>query len=187
MDVLDKLNQLQSKAVQTVEGPLLILAGPGSGKTRVITHRVAHLVRDCGVAPHSIVAVTFTNKAAREIRERLFGKSREDPGAPLLASWWEVRHQFTVATFHAFCASILRREGSHIGLDKAFVIYDQEDQLELITRAMAAAEIDPKRFSPRSILSAISAAKSQLIDAETFAAGRSSPMEEVIYKVYHRY
>jgi len=187
MDVLDKLNQRQSEAVKAVEGPLLILAGPGSGKTRVITHRIAYLVRDCGVAPRSIVAVTFTNKAAREMRERLFGRSQEDLAAPLLASWWNVQHEFTVATFHAFCASILRREGSHIGLDRNFVIYDQEDQLALLARSMEAAEIDPKRFSPRSILSAISAAKSKLIDADTFAAGRSSPIEEVIYKVYQRY
>ena len=187
MDVLDRLNQRQQDAVKAVDGPLLILAGPGSGKTRVITNRIAYLVSECGVSPRSIVAVTFTNKAAREMRERLFGKSEYDPDAPLLAGWWNAQHEFTVATFHAFCASILRKEGSHIGLDRAFIIYDQEDQLALLARAMETAEIDPKRFSPRSILSAISAAKSQLIDADTFAAGRSSPLEEVIYKVYQRY
>jgi len=187
MNALDELNQRQSEAVKAVDGPLLILAGPGSGKTRVITQRIAHLVRDKGVAPHSIVAVTFTNKAAREMRERLFGKNDQDTSAPLLARWRSVQHEFTVATFHAFCASILRREGSHISLDKAFVIYDQEDQLSVLARAMEAVEVDPKRFSPRSILSAISAAKSKLIDAQTFAAGRSGPMEEIVYKVYQRY
>lgn len=187
MDILDKLNERQQDAVKAVDGPLLILAGPGSGKTRVITNRIAYLVRECGVSPRNIVAVTFTNKAAREMRERLFGKSADDPDAPLLASWWNAQQEFTVATFHAFCASILRREGSHIGLDKAFVIYDQEDQLALLTRAMEAAEIDPKRFSPRSILSAISAAKSQLIDPETFAAGRSSPLETIIHRAYRQY
>ncbi|MFH1560942.1 MAG: UvrD-helicase domain-containing protein [Chloroflexota bacterium] len=188
MDILKELNQQQREAVKAVEGPLLILAGPGSGKTRVITHRIAHLVRECGVNPYHIAAVTFTNKAAREMRERLFGKSEQDTASPLLAGWWNQQQLFTVATFHAFCASILRREGQHIGLDRAFVIYDQEDQITLLKRAMEAEEIDPKRFSPRSILAAISSAKSKLIDAAAYAAaGRSSHLEVVISRAYLRY
>jgi DNA helicase-2/ATP-dependent DNA helicase PcrA len=175
MDILEGLNQQQREAVEVVEGPLLILAGPGSGKTRVITHRIAYLVRECGVSPYRIAAVTFTNKAAREMRERL--ERLMGPRA----------QELTVATFHSFCAMVLRREGQHIGLDRAFVIYDQEDQLTLLKRGMEAAEIDPKRFSPMSVLAAISRAKSQLIDEVAYAAGRSSPLDEVIYRAYQRY
>ncbi|MQF48858.1 AAA family ATPase [SAR202 cluster bacterium AC-647-N09_OGT_505m] len=175
MDILEGLNQQQKEAVETVDGPLLILAGPGSGKTRVITHRIAYLVRECGVNPYHIAAVTFTNKAAREMRERLeqlMGRHAQD---------------LTVATFHSFCAMILRREGHHIGLDRAFVIYDQEDQLTLIKRGMETEEVDPQRFSPRSILAAISGAKSQLINAETYQSGRPEYLNEIIHRVYKRY
>jgi DNA helicase-2/ATP-dependent DNA helicase PcrA len=175
MDILEGLNQHQREAVEAVDGPLLILAGPGSGKTRVITHRIAYLVRECGINPYRIAAVTFTNKAAREMKDRLeqlMGPHAQD---------------LTVATFHAFCAMVLRREGHNIGLDRAFVIYDQEDQLTLLKQAMEAEEIDPQRFSPRSILSAISAAKSQLIDEDTYAAERSGYLEEVIHKAYKRF
>ena len=97
--------------MEAVDGPLLILAGPGSGKTRVITHRIAHLVVTYGISPYSIAAVTFTNKAAREMRERLFGKSQSDPTSPLLGDLWQMRSDFTVATFHALCAQILRKGG----------------------------------------------------------------------------
>ena len=187
MDVLAGLNEPQREAVEAVDGPLLILAGPGSGKTRVITHRIAYLVRERGVSPHSIAAVTFTNKAAREMRERLFGKSQGDPAAPLLGGLWNMRHDFTVATFHALCARILRIDGEHIGLDRDFVIYDQEDQLEVVKQAMESQEIDPKRFPPRSILSAISAAKSGLIEADDYTPGRHAPIEEIIRMVYRRY
>ena len=187
MDVLAGLNEPQREAVEAVDGPLLILAGPGSGKTRVITHRIAYLVRERGVSPHSIAAVTFTNKAAREMRERLFGKSQGDPAAPLLGGLWNMRHDFTVATFHALCARILRIDGEHVGLDRDFVIYDQEDQLEVVKQAMESQEIDHKRFPPRPILSAISAAKSGLIEADDYTPGRHAPIEEVIRMVYRRY
>ena len=187
MDVLAGLNEPQKAAVEAVDGPLLILAGPGSGKTRVITHRIAYLVRERGVSPHSIAAVTFTNKAAREMRERLFGKSQGDPAAPLLGGLWNMRHDFTVATFHALCARILRIDGEHVGLDRDFVIYDQEDQLEVVKQAMESQEIDHKRFPPRPILSAISAAKSGLIEADDYTPGRHAPIEEIIRMVYRRY
>ena len=187
MDVLAGLNEPQKEAVEAVDGPLLILAGPGSGKTRVITHRIAYLVRERGVSPHSIAAVTFTNKAAREMRERLFGKSQGDPAAPLLGGLWNMRHDFTVATFHALCARILRIDGEHVGLDRDFVIYDQEDQLEVVKQAMESQEIDHKRFPPRPILSAISAAKSGLIEADDYTPGRHAPIEEIIRMVYRRY
>ncbi|MBI4299297.1 MAG: UvrD-helicase domain-containing protein, partial [Chloroflexi bacterium] len=187
MDLLDGLNKQQREAAETVEGPLLIIAGPGSGKTRVITHRIAYLVRVCGVLPYRITAMTFTNKAAREMKERLFGKSDQDPAAPLLRDYWDKQQDFTVSTFHAFCASILRREGHHIGLDRSYTIYDDEDQIDLLKRSMEEVSVDPKHFAPRAILSAISGAKSQLIDAQGFAMKRQSYFDEIVHRVYERY
>ena len=174
-DILEGLNPKQREAVETVEGPMLIVAGPGSGKTRVITQRVAYLVRVCGVTPHRIAAVTFTNKAAREMRQRL---------SPLLGPG--IR-DLTVATFHAFCAMVLRRDGAAIKLDHNFVIYDDSDQLELIRRSMKEMEVDPKRFSPRAVQSAISGAKSQLLGVEGFALRKESYFDEIVSRVYQRY
>ena len=154
---------------------MLILAGPGSGKTRVIAQRVAYLVGECGVSPHRIAAVTFTNKAAREMKERL--ERLLGPRA----------RELTMGTFHAFCASVLRREGQNIGLDRNFVIYDQDDQLEVIKKALEIEEIDPRRFAPRAVLSAISAAKSQLQDVDSYPAMNSYSFEGVVGRVYRRY
>ena len=187
IDVLKDLNPSQREAVEAVDGPLLILAGPGSGKTRVITHRIAHLVVTYGISPRSIAAVTFTNKAAREMRERLFGKSQSDPTSPLLGDLWNMRSDFSVATFHALCSQILRREADYAGLDRSFVIYDQEDQLVVLKQVMEQLQIDPQRFPPRSILSAISAAKSQLIEPDAYPQGLSNPMERNIAQAYQRY
>ena len=174
-DILEGLNPNQREAVETIDGPLLIIAGPGSGKTRVITHRIAYLVRVCGVAPYRIAAVTFTNKAAREMRERLH---------PLLGP--DVR-DMTVGTFHAFCAMVLRREAENIGLDRDFTIYDDSDQMALIKRSMLEVNVDPKEFSPRAALSAISRAKSQLIDVEGFGLGRETYLDEIHHRAYERY
>lgn len=175
MDILEGLNQHQREAVEAIEGPVLIVAGPGTGKTRVITHHIAYLVRVCGVSPYRIAALTFTNKAAREMRDRL---------QRLIGT---VADRLTVGTFHALCASILRREGDRIGLDRSFVIYDDDDQVTLIKRSMEELEVDPKRFAPRAIQSAISRAKSQLMDAEGYALHRESYFEEVVSRVYGRY
>ena len=174
-DILEGLNPNQREAVETIDGPLLIIAGPGSGKTRVITHRIAYLVRVCGVAPYRIAAVTFTNKAAREMRERLH---------PLLGPGVE---DMTVGTFHAFCARVLRREGESIGLDRDFVIYDDSDQVALIKRGMGEVNVDPKQFSPRAVLSAISSAKSQLVDAEAFGLRQTNYFDEIVHRAYERY
>ncbi|MCK4843795.1 MAG: UvrD-helicase domain-containing protein, partial [Dehalococcoidia bacterium] len=133
MDILTTLNPAQRQAVEAIQGPVLILAGPGSGKTRVITHRVAYLVKLCGVQPHRIMAVTFTNKAAREMRDRL---------GQLLG---QAAEALTLGTFHAICARILRREGQAIGLDSGFVIYDEDDQLTLMKQAMEELNLDPKQ------------------------------------------
>ena len=174
-DVLEGLNFKQREAVETIDGPLLIVAGPGSGKTRVITHRIAYLVRTCGVRPYRIVAVTFTNKAAREMRHRL--GELMGPGS----------RDLNAGTFHSFCAMLLRREGAAIGLDRNFAIYDSADQTDLIKRSMAEVEVDPKRFGPGALLSSISAAKSQLLGVEGFGMRRETYFDEVVLRVYERY
>ena len=175
MDILATLNPVQREAVEATEGPVLILAGPGSGKTRVITHRVAYLVRGCGVNPHHIMAVTFTNKAAREMKERL---------EQLLG--WEIE-ALTLGTFHAICARILRREGKATGLNAGFVIYDDEDQLNLIKQSLREVNLDPKQYAPRALQSAISAAKSRLISPKGYAQQIQSYFEEIVQRVYQHY
>jgi DNA helicase-2/ATP-dependent DNA helicase PcrA len=175
-NLLDGLNTAQKKAVEHVEGPLLIVAGPGSGKTRVIVHRVAYLVQVCGVAPRRICVVTFTNKAAKELRERL---------ARLLGG--RVAEQVTAGTFHALCSRILRQDGDAIGLDKGFTIYDRDDQLGVLKKAFQRAGIEPKKFSPSAVLSAISGAKAQLQSVEAFRAKVGSYFDEVVLRAYEEY
>jgi DNA helicase-2/ATP-dependent DNA helicase PcrA len=175
MDILATLNSAQREAVEAIKGPVLILAGPGSGKTRVITHRVAYLVKHCGVSPHHIMAVTFTNKAAREMRERL---------EQLLGQAIEA---LTLGTFHAICARILRREGKAIGLESSFVIYDEDDQLRLMKQVLEELNLDPKQYAPQALRSAISSAKSRLISSKDYAQGVSSYFEEIVHRVYQRY
>ena len=165
--ILQGLNEAQQQAVLSTEGPLLIVAGPGSGKTRVITHRIAYLVEECGVNPWQILAVTFTNKAAREMRDRL---------DRLLLSRSEA---VTMGTFHAVCSRILRRHGDRIGLNPNFTIYDQDDQIDAIKSSLQLADVDVKRFPPRAILSRISAAKSMLQE--------SSQMRESAYAAEDEY
>jgi len=177
-ELLEGLNPAQKEAVETVDGPLLIVAGPGSGKTRVITHRIAYLVREYGVSPYNILAMTFTNKAAKEMRERLdrLVGSRSD--------------LLTVGTFHAFCAKLLRWEGHHLGLNSNYSIYDSDDQTTILKKSMELAETDPKRYPPRAVGSVISKAKSQLWDAAVFAKNAQNTddyFEEVTSKVYRHY
>jgi DNA helicase-2/ATP-dependent DNA helicase PcrA len=175
MDILTDLNPAQREAVETISGPVLILAGPGSGKTRVITHRIAYLIKVCGINPRYIMAVTFTNKAAREMRERLqqlIGRAEED---------------LTLGTFHAICARFLRRDGQAIGIDPRFVIYDDDDQVRLIKRSMQELNLDPKQYAPQAIASAISAAKTHLMTAGDYIQQSRSYFEEVIGRVYEHY
>ena len=174
-DILANLNPKQREAAESIEGALLIVAGPGSGKTRVITHRIAYLIRVCGVSPHRIAAVTFTNRAAREMQQRLVSLLGTD------------LRDLTVATFHAFCAKILRQDGEHIRLDRNFAIYDNADQIELIKRSMTEVDVDPKQYAPRAVQSHISSAKSQLIDVEGFAIKKESYFDEIVLRVYERY
>ena len=175
MNILTELNPAQKEAVEAINGPLLILAGPGSGKTRVIAHRVAYLIKVCGVNPRRIMAVTFTNKAAREMKERLFrlvsGSVRD----------------LTLGTFHAICARILRQDGKVIGIDPKFVIYDADDQISLIKRGLQQVGLDPKQYAPRAIASAITAAKSSLLTPQDYIQHSQSYFEEVVGRVYERY
>jgi len=175
MDILATLNPAQREAAEAIKGPVLILAGPGSGKTRVITYRVAYLVRICGVSPHHIMAVTFTNKAAREMKQRL---------DQLLGQATEA---LTLGTFHAICARILRRDGKAVGLEASFVIYDEDDQLRLIKQVLEELKLDPKQYVPRAVRSVIDAAKSRLISAEDYGQRVSSYFEEIVHRVYQRY
>jgi DNA helicase-2/ATP-dependent DNA helicase PcrA len=175
MDILATLNPAQREAAEAIKGPVLILAGPGSGKTRVITYRIAYLVRRCGISPHHIMAVTFTNKAAREMKERL---------EQLLGQATEA---LTLGTFHAICARILRREGKAVGLESSFVIYDEDDQLKLMKQVLEELKLDPKQHIPQALRSAISAAKSRLISPEDYGRRVSSYFEEIVHRVYQRY
>lgn len=175
MDFLDGLNPAQREAVEAIEGPVLIVAGPGSGKTRVIAHRVAYLITVCGISPQRILAVTFTNKAAREMRERIYhflGRAIEG---------------LTLGTFHATCVRILRTESQHIGLDRGFVIYDDSDHLSLLKRSIEQVGLDPKQYSPRGIGSAISSAKAKLLAPQDYRGLVGNYFEEVVARVYERY
>ncbi len=174
-NLLEGLNPPQREAVETVDGPLLILAGPGSGKTRVITHRIAYLMQVVGVYPSRIMAVTFTNKASREMRERVFDLVGQET------------ERLTMGTFHAICVRILRMDGEPIGLDRNLVIYDEDDKNSIIKEAMQDINVDTRNFPPRSISSAISANKSQMIDAESHRLHVHSYFDEVVGRVFQRY
>jgi len=172
--LLADLNDEQRAAVTHFEGPLLILAGAGSGKTRVLTHRVAYLIQVHGVRPDEVVAITFTNKAAGEMKERIGGLV-----GPIARTMW-------ISTFHSMCARLLRREAQRIGYKSTFTIHDEDDRRRLIKRCMEELNLDPKRFPPESISRQISDAKNQLRTAAEFReqGGRFS---QVAADVYERY
>jgi DNA helicase-2/ATP-dependent DNA helicase PcrA len=172
---LADLNPAQREAVLATEGPLLVVAGAGSGKTRVLTYRVAHLLNACGVKPNEILAITFTNKAAGEMRERL-----EDLLGPVARAIW-------ILTFHAACGRILRREAPRLGYRSNFTIYDSADQVRLTKQCLEELERDPKRFVPRGIHSQISAAKNQLVDPEEYAQRVASFYDQTVAEVYDLY
>lgn len=175
MDILSTLNPRQREAVLTTEGPVLVLAGAGSGKTRVLTHRIAYLLAEKGVDPSRILAITFTNKAAQEMKERL---SRL-VGADLRYLW--------VSTFHAACVRILRRDIALLGYQPNFVIYDTDDQLTLVKRCLAELNLDDKKFPPRSILNVISNAKNMLWDPDRFYDMAGNYFEAKGAEVYRLY
>lgn len=174
--LLQGLNPVQVEAVRHTRGPLLVVAGAGSGKTRVLTHRIAYLVGEAGVRPGNILAITFTNKAADEMKNRispLVGAGR--------ARWmW-------VSTFHSACTRILRHDIGRLGYDRSFSIYDSSDAQRLVSLVLRELNLDIKRFPPRQIHSAISAAKNELIDPEAYAAVAHNPFERRISEVYSEY
>ncbi len=175
MDALACLNAAQREAVEACGGPLLIIAGPGSGKTRVITHRIAHLIECRGAEPEHILAVTFTNKAAREMQERL---ARELGAAA---------DRLNIGTFHSICCRMLRADGQAVGLSRGFVIYDDDDQINLIKKSLDELRLDPKQYPPRLIQASISTAKSRMLTEQRHAEGVSSYFEEIVQRVYERY
>ncbi len=179
------LNPEQRKAVLQTEGPVLILAGAGSGKTKTLTHRIAYLIAEKGVAPGNILAVTFTNKAAGEMKDRigaLLAKAAEGSAEPVSFHGMPV-----VGTFHAVCARILRRDIGAIGYETNFNILDADDQVSIVKTAMKELEINPDQIKPRSVLEAISRAKSDFLDEEDYEIRAGSYYEELVAKVYKRY
>ena len=172
---LADLNDAQCEAVITTEGPLLVIAGAGSGKTRVLTYRVAHLLAACGVEPNEILAITFTNKAAGEMRERI-----EAAVGPRARAIW-------ILTFHAACGRILRREAERLGYRSNFTIYDQADQIRLVRDCLEELERDPKRFVPRGIHTQISNAKNALIGPDEYASRVASFYDQTVADTYALY
>ncbi|MGN1361310.1 MAG: ATP-dependent helicase [Eggerthellaceae bacterium] len=171
---IQSLNPPQQEAVVTTEGPLLVLAGAGSGKTRVLTYRIAHLVDDLGVHPWQILAITFTNKAAAEMRERL-GRLV----GPAARGMW-------VSTFHSMCVRILRSDADRLGFSKSFTIYDVDDQKRLYKEIMAELRIDPKRYPVNALMNRISTAKNELVVPSAFAQKVIDPVGKVAARVYER-
>ena len=172
---LADLNPAQREAVLATEGPVLVIAGAGSGKTRVLTHRIAHLIAACGVKPNEILAITFTNKAAGEMKSRLEGVLGD------------TAHRMWVMTFHAACGRILRREAPRLAYKSNFTIYDSADQVRVVKAIVEEEGWDPKRFVPRGIHSQISNAKNQLVDPEEYARRIGSFYEQTVADVYARY
>ena len=178
MNFSEGLNEAQIRAVEADSGPLLILAGAGSGKTKTLTHRIAHLIGEQGVWPSQILAVTFTNKAAREMRERL-AALLEQPNTRGFMPW--------MGTFHGICVRLLRQDGHTLGIQANFVIYDEDDRQGLIKQAMKQEGVTDTKIKPRAVSSAISAAKNEMIDPEAFAATANYPFQQTVAKVYARY
>ena len=178
MDIFDGLNDAQKAAVAYTDGPLLVLAGAGSGKTKTLTHRIAYLLTHERVWPNEILAVTFTNKAAREMRERL-STLIDQPNTRQFMPW--------MGTFHGICVRILRRDGPAIGVPSNFIIYDEADRQGLIKQAMKQLSIAPDKLKPRSVSAAISNAKNDLLTPDDYAAAAQYPNQQHIAKIYDRY
>jgi DNA helicase-2/ATP-dependent DNA helicase PcrA len=177
--LLEGLNEEQQKAVKTVDGPLLILAGAGSGKTKTLTHRIAHLIASNKATPFNILAVTFTNKAAGEMRERV---------AQLLGESAENRSFMPyMGTFHSICVRLLRQDGEYVGIPRNFVIFDESDRQSAVKRASKALHIDEKAFPARMLSGLISSAKNELMSPDSYAGQARSPSQQAAAQVFPRY
>ena len=172
---LNELNPAQREAVTHSEGPLLVVAGAGSGKTRVLTHRIAYLIENKGISPFEILAITFTNKAAGEMKTRV-----ADLVGPVAEKMW-------VSTFHSACVRILRRDAEKIGYPTRFSIYDQDDAVRLVSYVLTDLNLDVKRFPPRGIYASISASKNEGRTASHYVEAATGPFEERIGKVFTEY
>ena len=179
MTLLSGLNDEQAKAVQCTSGPLLILAGAGSGKTKTLTHRIAYLIAEEGLYPNQILAVTFTNKAAREMRERLGHLLSQDSSSRSFMPW--------MGTFHGICVRLLRHDGHVLGIGNNFVIYDEDDRQGLIKQAMKQLSIADKQLKPQAVSSKISNAKNELLGPDDMAAMARYPFEKDVAKIYELY
>ena len=175
MDILANLNNAQKQAVTAGGGPILVLAGPGSGKTSVLTRRIAYLIENLGIRSYQILAVTFTNKAAKEMENRLHKMLGADKASGLM-----------LGTFHSVCVRILRREAEHIGLGKNFVIFDADDQLSVVKNIITAMNLNDKQFRPSVIHSLISKAKNEMIVPEDYPIIIRS-RDEAIRNIYKGY
>lgn len=178
-ELLQGLNSEQARAVETTEGPLLILAGAGSGKTKTLTHRIAHLIASGKATPYNILAVTFTNKAAKEMRERV---------AQLLGENSDNRSFMPyMGTFHSICVRLLRQDGDHAGIPSNFVIFDESDRVSAIKQASKQARIDEKSFPAKTLSSIISNAKNELVTPQEYAGVASGPMQRAAAQVFPLY
>ena len=178
-EIVRDLNAEQLRAVKTIDGPLLIQAGAGSGKTKTLTHRIAYLIANQKATPYNILAVTFTNKAAKEMRERvgkLLGDNSNNRGfMPYMG------------TFHSICVKLLRQDGDHIGIPNNFIIFDENDRISAIKRASKRLQIDEKAFPARGISSAISSAKNEMLNPDQYSSTASSPTQKTAAQVYPIY
>ncbi len=182
-ELLKDLNPQQQEAVRCTDGPAIVLAGAGSGKTRVLTYKVMYLILEKGIYPENILMITFTNKAAKEMKERVqkFSLQMEN------GKWKMENTQPLISTFHSLCARLLRREASHIGLSNRFVIYDSQDQLDAIKEAMGKMYISVKDFKPSSVLATISQAKNELLTPEQYSTFARGQFQQTVAKIYHYY
>ncbi len=180
LNLLDGLNESQSAAVTHGDGPILILAGAGSGKTRVVTHRMAHLIYDRGVDPRSILAVTFTNKAAAEMKARVARLLSEHDFQPM-------GHEMWVSTFHSACVRILRSDISHLGYPNHFTIYDDSDQLSVVKAVLKELNLNDSAYAPKAIQGRINKIKNEGIEAEQYNPAYGGPFEEAFCRIFRRY
>ena len=178
MNILGELNNKQAEAVKTLTGPMLILAGAGSGKTKTLTHRIANIIEN-GIASQEILALTFTNKAAKEMRERLANMIERNANDRFFMPY--------MGTFHGICVKILRLKGEAIGINPNFVIYDESDKGSLIKKITKELKLDPKKVQPKIVISAISNAKNSMVNPEDYRLSANWGIQQDIAEIYTRY